>query len=322
MRELKDRIYLFGMTRFTVGKLAAYRSDDYSIKDDADIDDIFIMKLEDKDRLVSLQGQITPFCFVAKCRRGQEEFAVIFIRVFYDVYSIYTAAELAWSYEQVCAALSTQNVEFVYLSDEVSDDVKRYSDVDIKDENLLIYVNKVCDTLKSMVCGVLEAVSPDADNLESISEKICEFVGVQLTVEHKDLGKRKKSYEYFRFSWKLYSETLELMACIARKYSRDRKLGITLERDATQYCVGYRIDFINDEARQKAERAITALTDMRGDIISCSDAEAVEYTFIPAELELEFVGVKYDFFECFMQAKLKEEGLSEEEINERLFGEE
>ena len=295
MRELKDRIYLFGMTRFTVGKLVACRSDLSDIHVGADIDDIFKMKTEDKERLAALQCGVLPYCFIAKCQRGERDVAVVFMRSFFDEYSIYAAVELVWDYEDVGAALGRADTSGVQLSPDVMRDVKRLSGTSVADEGLLTYVNKLCEAYKDRFLNYWDEMSPSSDNVAGITLKICELIGVQMTLDFNVTDWSNK------FSWKIYAELLTVIACVARKYSLDRKLGVVFNEFGSEIAVNCRINYTGDGERAAADKILSEFVDMRGDIVSYQAPDMSEYAFIPSECELEFAGVKYSLFECYMQ---------------------
>lgn len=289
MRELKDRIYFFVPTRMSLGILLAYRDDLGSATVGCDLEEIYKVKPCDKDVLIQALGESKPFARLFECTRDGKRLPIIFMRCFADRTAMYCAIELKYSYSDVLSAtLQLGYGEEVITGPDVLKSSR--SDKAIDDAKLYKYLNTVYGIGNRHVCDKEWCDSPIAVADEIMA--ICDFLGVRLEL---DLTVDLDDSTQTRFSFKSCMEMVAVFACVARRYTRKRVLGVELCRCAYNFRVKFLLDCDSDTREREAEDALATFLRMMDVAVVFERGELMTYESMPSEPELEVVGVKEEF---------------------------
>lgn len=289
MRELKDRIYFFVPTRMSLGILLAYRDDLGTVSIGCDIEDIYNIKPLDKDDLINALGEQKPFARLFECTRDGKRLPIIFMRFFADRTALYCAVELKYSYSDVVAAtlqlgygetvLPTCDALCLSQPSKTTNDIKLYK-----------YLNTVYG-IGNQNISLKDWCDSPAELAEEIMA-VCDYLGVQLELDLTlDLDDRTETL----FSFKRCMELVAVFACVARRYTQKRILGVELCQCAYNFRVKFLLDFDSVASEREASDALETFLRVMDVAIGFERGEVVTYEAIPSEPELEVVGVKEEF---------------------------
>ena len=289
MRELKDRLYFFVPTRMSLGILLAYRDDLGELRAGCDVEDIYRFKSRDRDALIRSLASERPFARLIECKRGGKRLPIIFIRSFADRTAMYCAVELKCNYAQTLAATLQLGYGETVLTEYDASAASAASAADkmASDGRIYKYLNTIY--------GAGERGATPSDSPVAVADDIlalCDFLGVQLELDvATDLGDRTELH----FSFKRCMELAAVFACVARRYTKRRVLGVELCRCAYTLRVRFSLDFDSEESESEATDVLESFLRIMDVSISRERDGVVTYEAMPNEPELEVAGVKEEF---------------------------
>ena len=86
-----------------------------------------------------------------------------------------------------------------------------------------------------------------------------------------------------------------MLACVARRYTKRRVLGVDLCRCFDNFKIKFALDFDCDESEHQAAAILGEFMRVTDTAIAYDRNETVTYEAIPMELEIEVAGVKERF---------------------------
>jgi hypothetical protein len=252
-----------------------------------DVDDIYKMKASDRGDLVRALVEPQPFARLIECGREGKRVPVIFTRSFYDRAAMYCAIELKWSYADVLAVTSRLGFGEAVVP---GFDAAKAQDACGVDPKLFKYLNSIYASAE-VTCPPKEWPS-SSEGIANAIYAICDFLGVQLELDAAiDLEDHTEAW----FSFRRCAELAIIFACVARRYTHRRVLGVELCRCMYTYRLSFFLELDSRESEGLTTDIIGNFAKITDVTLNSERGETCVYQAIPMELELEVAGVKERF---------------------------